>query len=75
MVQVDHPLDWWATGGYPLVMRELRCSKAMARRRVHAALARGFRQTGDPRWKPYGHRGYAQLRRWIREGTETDELV
>jgi len=75
MVQVDHPLDWWATGGYPLVMRELRCSQAMARRRVHTAIAVMFRRTGDPFWKPYGHRDYARLRRLIRETSEPDELV
>ena len=23
MDAVDHPLDWWAYGGYPAVMREL----------------------------------------------------
>lgn len=49
---VDHPLDWWAYGGYPAVMRELQCTKAVARHKVHAKIAESFKRTGDPIWKP-----------------------
>src|SRR5829696_2188579 len=31
MNPIEHPLDWWAYGGYPMVMRELRCTKTQAR--------------------------------------------
>lgn len=65
MDSVDHPLDWWAYGGYPAVMRELGCSQATARHKVHAKIADYFQRTGDPIWKPVGHRGYTQLCRAI----------
>ena len=35
MARVDLPLDWWANGGYPAMMGELRCTKATAHRTVH----------------------------------------
>ncbi|MGH2532376.1 MAG: hypothetical protein ACRDJW_08720 [Thermomicrobiales bacterium] len=65
MDSVDHPLDWWAGGGYPMVMRELGCTKTQARHQVHAKIDEYFRRTGDPIWKPVGNRGYAALRRAI----------
>ncbi len=68
MDSVDHPLDWWAYGGYPAVMRELGCTKTVARHKVHAKIAEYFQRTGDPIWKPMGHRGYTQLRRAIMAG-------
>jgi hypothetical protein len=64
---VNHPLDWWAYGGYPLVMRELRCPKAAARRQVHREIKAYFQRTGDPLWRPHGNRGYGRLRRAILE--------
>ncbi len=68
MDAVEHPLDWWAYGGYRAVMRELRCTKTIARHKVHAKITEYFQRTGNPLWKPVGHRGYAQLRRAIMEG-------
>jgi hypothetical protein len=67
MDAVNHPLDWWAYGGYPLVMRELRCTKSAARHRVRREIAAYFRWTGDPLWRPCGSRGYRELRRAIME--------
>jgi hypothetical protein len=72
MDSVDHPLDYWADGGYPAVMRELGCTKAQARHQVHAKINDYFRRTGDPIWKPIGNRGYAQLRRAIMAGQVLD---
>jgi hypothetical protein len=68
MDAVDHPLDWWAYGGYPAVMRELRCTKSVARHKVHQKIVEYYRRTGDPRWRPVGSRGFAQLRRAIMQG-------
>ncbi len=68
MDSVEHPLDWWAYGGYPAVMRELGCTKTAARHKVHAKIAEYFQRTGDPIWRPIGHRGYAQLRQAILDG-------
>jgi len=72
----DHPLDWWAQGGYELVCREyakreptVDWSYAKGRRRaykrVHAAINAMHRATGDPRWKPVGHEGHEKLRQMI----------
>lgn len=72
MDPVDHPLDWWAWGGYPAVMRELGCPRATARRKVRAKIAEYRRCSGDPIWKPIGHRGYARLRRAIRDNGVLD---
>ncbi len=73
---VDHPLDWWAYGGYPAVMRELSCTKTIARHKVHAKIEEYFKRTGNPIWKPVGHRGYTQLRRAIMDGRVlNNELV
>jgi hypothetical protein len=69
---VDHPLDWWAYGGYPAVMRELACSKAAARRKVHAKITEYFARTGLPIWRPVGSQGYALLRRNILAGRVLD---
>jgi hypothetical protein len=68
MDSVDHPLDWWASGGYPTVTRELGCTKAQARYRVHQKIQDYYRRTGDPLWRPIGHRGYEQLRWAIMDG-------
>jgi hypothetical protein len=62
---VEHPLDWWAYGGYPVVMRRLGCTKAVARHKVHRKIAECFKRTGNPIWRPVGHSGYAELRRAI----------
>ncbi|MDP9368606.1 MAG: hypothetical protein M3Q03_10090 [Chloroflexota bacterium] len=76
MDSVEHPLDWWAYGGYPAVMRELACTQAVARHKVHAKIEEYFQRTGDPIWKPVGHRGYTQLRRAIMDGQVlNNELV
>ena len=72
MDAVDHPLDWWAYGGYDAVMRELGCTKAQARHKVHAKIDAYFTRTGNPIWRPMGNRGYAQLRRAIMAGQVLD---
>jgi hypothetical protein len=68
MAPLEHPLDWWAYGGYQAVMRELGCSEAAARRSVRLKLRDYYTRTGDPIWKPQGSAGYAALRRRILEG-------
>ncbi len=67
MDTVNHPLELWANGGYPMVMRELKCTKTRARHRVHAKIAEFRRRTNDPLWGATGNHGYAQLRRAIME--------
>jgi len=49
-------------------MRELSCTKTVARHKVPQKIDQYFKCTGDPIWKPIGHRGYAQLRRAIMDG-------
>ncbi|MGI8476697.1 MAG: hypothetical protein ACR2OO_10040 [Thermomicrobiales bacterium] len=76
MDAVRHPLGWWAYGGYPMVMREFDCTKTGARHKVREQIDEYYRRTGDPIWKPIGNRGFAALRRQIREGLMLDnELV
>jgi hypothetical protein len=76
MDAVEHPLDWWAVGGYHSVMRELGCSEATARRKVRLKLRDYYTRTGDPIWKPRGSAGYANLRKAIVSGTVLEnELV
>ena len=72
MDAVDHPLDWWAYGGYPMVMRELHCTKTVARHKVHQKIDDYFRRTGDPIWKPVGNRGYIHLRHALMVGHVLD---
>ncbi len=72
MDPVDHPLDWWAYGGYDMVMRELGCTKAVARHKVKAKIEDVHRRTRDPLWKPIGNCGYAALRRTIMAGRSLD---
>lgn len=65
MDQVKHPLDWWAYGGYPEVMRHTGWSPARARREVRRAIkAYG--------WNPIGHAGYEGLRQQIMAARTTD---
>lgn len=40
MDSVDHPLDWWAYGGFPAVMRDMVCSKVEARHRVRPKITK-----------------------------------
>ncbi len=72
MDAVEHPLDWWAYGGYPSVMRELNCDKTVARHKVRAKLKEYFERTGNPIWKPVGNHGHVQLRRAIMAGGVLD---
>lgn len=72
MDAVGHPLDWWAYGGYQMVMRELRCTKAIARHKVRAKLDEYYNRTGDSMWKPVGNRGFALLRKAILDGRILD---
>ncbi len=65
MDSVDHPLDWWAYGGYPEVVRQTGWSLPKARREVRKAI----RAHG---WCPIGHRGYEELRRRIMDGELLD---
>lgn len=76
MDAVEHPLDWWAYGGYPLVMHELKCSEAEARRRVRLKLRDYYERTGDPIWRPVGNAAYTALRQAIMDGGVLDnELI
>lgn len=69
MDAVQHPLDWWAVGGYGLVMRETGWNLPKARREVRKAI----RAYG---WRPIGHRGYEALRAQIMAGRVLDnELI
>lgn len=72
MDAVGHPLDWWAYGGYQMVMRELKCTQTIARHKVRAKIDEYYSRTGDPMWKPVGNRGYAALRRTIMAGRSLD---
>ncbi len=72
MDAVKHPLDWWAYGGYPMVMRELGCIKTVARHKVRDQIDENFRRTGDAIWKPVGNRGFARLLRAILDGRVLD---
>lgn len=72
MDAVDHPLDWWAYAGYTEVMRRLGCTKAQARHKVRQKIKDCYRLTGDPIWKPVGHRGYRLLRQAILAGQTLD---
>ena len=69
---IEHPLDWWAYGGYAEVMRQLGCTHAQARRTVKQHLKQHWRRTGDPIWRPVGHGGHARLRRAIMTGELID---
>ena len=72
MDAVGHPLDWWAYGCYQMVMRELGCTEAVARRKVRVNIEEYRRRTGNPLWKPMGHKGYVALRRAIMAGQLLD---
>lgn len=72
MDPVEHPIDWWAYGGYRMVMRELKCTKTVARHKVHAKIGEYFKRTGNPIWKPIGNHGYARLRRAINDNRVLD---
>jgi len=65
MDQVKHPLDWWAYGGYPEVVRQTGWSLPKARREVRKAI----RSYG---WHPIGHAGYQELRRKLMNGEMFD---
>ena len=65
MDHLEHPLDWWAHGGYAEVMHRMNCTKPVARRTVNRKIAEFYQRTGDPIWKPIGNHGYATLRRAI----------
>ena len=72
MDALEHPLDWWAYGGYDMVMRELGCTRTVARHKVRAKIDDYHRRTGDPMWQPIGNREYAALRRTIMSGRSID---
>ncbi len=50
-----------------MVMRELGCTKAVARGKGRNQINEYYRRTGNPFWKPVGNRGFAALRRRIME--------
>ena len=62
---IPHPLDWWAAGGYPEVMKQTGWSQPRARREVQKAI----RKQG---WRPVGHEGYQHLRAKLLRGDEMD---
>jgi hypothetical protein len=68
MDSVEHPLDWWAYGGYPAVRRELGYLKTEACHRVHQKFREYSQGTGDPGWRPVGNHDEARLRRAIVDG-------
>lgn len=65
MDQVQHPIDWWAYGGYAEVVRRTRWALPRARREVRKAIKRQG-------WNPIGNAGYEELRRRIMDGLMTD---
>jgi len=65
MDPVQHPLDWWAYGGYQEVIRHTGWNLAKARREVR----RTIRAYG---WNPIGRRGYEQLRQDIMDDRMLD---
>jgi len=65
MDQVQHPLDWWAYGGYAEVVRQTGWNLPKARREVRKAI----RAYG---WNPIGRRGYEKLRQRIMNGQTLD---
>ncbi len=65
MDQVQHPIDWWAEGGYQEVIRNTGWNRAKARRQVR----RSIRAYG---WNPIGRHGYEKLRRDIMDGKMLD---
>lgn len=65
MDQVQHPLDWWADGGYAEVMRHTGWNPAKARREVKKTIKRYG-------WNPIGRQGYEQLRQDIMSGEMLD---
>jgi hypothetical protein len=66
MDQVKHPLDWWASGGYPEVIRQTGWNLSRARREVKKVIR-------DYGWNPIGHAGYEALRQQIMAGTLLDK--
>jgi hypothetical protein len=54
MNAAEPPLDWWAVGGYPAIIRELDCSDVVARRRGSSKWHRGhsFSPPSRPREPP-----------------------
>lgn len=62
---MQHPLDWWAYGGYAEVVRQTGWSLPKARREVRKMI----RAYG---WNPICHRGYEELRRRIMDGEVLD---
>ncbi len=73
MDSIEHPLDWWAYGGYPAIMSELRCTKTVARHKVLQKIEEYYQHTADPLWRPIGNRGYTLLRRTIMAGLVLDD--
>ncbi|MGI8486684.1 MAG: hypothetical protein ACR2OU_20800 [Thermomicrobiales bacterium] len=65
MDPVQHPLDWWAYGGYLEVIRQTGWNLPKARREVRKAM----RFYG---LHPIGHRGYNDVRRRIMNGEVLD---
>lgn len=58
---MQHPLYWWAYGGYDYVIRQTGWSLPKARREVRKVIKRyGL--------NPIGHRGYRELRQRIMNG-------
>lgn len=65
MYYVEHPLDWWASGGYTEVVRQTGWTLPRARREVRKAIKRRG-------WNPIGHTGYAELKKAILAGHHFD---
>jgi len=65
MDQMQHPLDWWAYGGYQEVMHHTGWTIEKSRREVRKAI----RRYG---WNPIGRLGYEKLRLRIMDGRALD---
>lgn len=53
-------------------MRETGLAKPQARHAVHKTIAEYYRRTNGPIWRPFGHRGYTQLKRANMDGPVLD---
>jgi hypothetical protein len=81
MDPVTAPLQWWAYGHYPEVLRQLTRQRRpgdkpvtlrFCRRLVKSHIRAQFKATGDPLWNPRGHAGYERLRQAILNNQTAD---
>ncbi len=68
MDPVQHPLDWWAHGGYAEVVRQTGWNLPKARREVKKTIKRYG-------WNLIGHAGYELLRKKIMNSEMFDRVL